>query len=155
MGKRYSANMAPKQQCPSILWANTCGTSRVKVVKLKHFRSIKHDWKEVIANTKRWMIANDEIENTWVYNTRILFHDFFTFCAGSHLNQVKHFPQIQTGKPNIQCYAVRIKINAMTLRICCTSLSKKTAATWRIVPVSKWLKTMVSKSPNWGCSPSK
>ncbi len=28
-------------------------------------------------------------------------------------------------------------------------------ATWRIIPVSKWLITMVSKPPNWGCSPSK
>ena len=27
--------------------------------------------------------------------------------------------------------------------------------TWRIIPVSKWLTTMVSKSPNWGCSLSK
>ena len=24
---------------------------------------------------------------------------------------------------------------------------------WRIIPVSKWLITTVSKSPNWGCSP--
>ena len=27
--------------------------------------------------------------------------------------------------------------------------------TWRIIPVSKWLITMVSKSPNWGYSPYK
>ena len=27
--------------------------------------------------------------------------------------------------------------------------------TWRIIPVSKWLITMVNKSPNWGCSPYK
>ena len=27
--------------------------------------------------------------------------------------------------------------------------------TWRIIPLSKWLKTMVSKSPKWGSSPSK
>ena len=27
--------------------------------------------------------------------------------------------------------------------------------TWRIIPNSKWLITMVSKSPKWGCSPSK
>ena len=27
--------------------------------------------------------------------------------------------------------------------------------TWRIIPVSKWLITMVSKSPNWAYSPSK
>ena len=27
--------------------------------------------------------------------------------------------------------------------------------TWRIIPLSKWLVTMVSKSPNWGCSPCK
>ena len=27
--------------------------------------------------------------------------------------------------------------------------------TWRIIPFSKWLITMISKSPNWGCSPSK
>ena len=27
--------------------------------------------------------------------------------------------------------------------------------TWRIIPLSKWLIAMVSKSPNWGCSPSK
>ena len=28
--------------------------------------------------------------------------------------------------------------------------------TWRIIPFSKWLITMVSKSPNWGCgTPSK
>ena len=27
--------------------------------------------------------------------------------------------------------------------------------TWRIIPFSKWLITMVSKSPNWGCSPYK
>ena len=27
--------------------------------------------------------------------------------------------------------------------------------TWRIIPISKWLITMVSKSPNWGYSPSK
>ena len=27
--------------------------------------------------------------------------------------------------------------------------------TWRIIPLSKWLITMVSKSPNWGCSPYK
>ena len=26
---------------------------------------------------------------------------------------------------------------------------------WRIIPVSKWLITMVSKSPKWGCSPYK
>ena len=25
--------------------------------------------------------------------------------------------------------------------------------TWRIIPFNKWLITMVSKSPNWGCSP--
>ena len=28
-------------------------------------------------------------------------------------------------------------------------------ATWRIIPFCKWLITMVSKSPNWGYSPSK
>ena len=35
--------------------------------------------------------------------------------------------------------------------------SKKspTGPTWRIIPVSKWLITMVSKSPKWGYSPSK
>ena len=27
--------------------------------------------------------------------------------------------------------------------------------TWRIIPVSKWLITMVSKSPKWGYSPYK
>ena len=27
--------------------------------------------------------------------------------------------------------------------------------TWRIIPFSKWLITMVSKSPKWDCSPSK
>ena len=27
--------------------------------------------------------------------------------------------------------------------------------TWRIIPISKWLITMVSKSPKWGYSPSK
>ena len=27
--------------------------------------------------------------------------------------------------------------------------------TWRIIPFSKWLITMISKSPNWGCSLSK
>ena len=27
--------------------------------------------------------------------------------------------------------------------------------TWRIIPVTKWLITMVSKSPKWGCSPYK
>ena len=27
--------------------------------------------------------------------------------------------------------------------------------TWRTIPVSKWLITMVSKSPNWGYSPYK
>ena len=27
--------------------------------------------------------------------------------------------------------------------------------TWRIIPISKWLITMVCKSPNWGYSPSK
>ena len=32
---------------------------------------------------------------------------------------------------------------------------EKQAFTWRIIPVSKQLATMVSKSPNWGCSPSK
>ena len=26
------------------------------------------------------------------------------------------------------------------------------STTWRIIPFSKWLITMVSKSPNWGCS---
>ena len=57
-------NNVPHGSYSGILWANTCGTSRVKVEKLKHFRYIKHDWKEVIANTKRWMIENDEIENT-------------------------------------------------------------------------------------------
>ena len=29
------------------------------------------------------------------------------------------------------------------------------AGTWRIIPVSKWLITMVSKSPKWDCSPYK
>ena len=28
-------------------------------------------------------------------------------------------------------------------------------ATWRIIPFSKWLITMVNKSPKWDCSPSK
>ena len=28
-------------------------------------------------------------------------------------------------------------------------------STWRIIPFSKWLITMVSKSPKWGYSPSK
>ena len=28
-------------------------------------------------------------------------------------------------------------------------------STWRIIPVSKWLITMVSKSIKWGCSPCK
>ena len=27
--------------------------------------------------------------------------------------------------------------------------------TWRIIPVCKWMITMVSTSPKWGCSPSK
>ena len=31
----------------------------------------------------------------------------------------------------------------------------KWCGTWRIIPFSKWLITMVSKSPNWGYSPSK
>ncbi len=26
---------------------------------------------------------------------------------------------------------------------------------WRIIPITKWLTTMVIKSPNWGCSPHK
>ena len=30
-----------------------------------------------------------------------------------------------------------------------------TTSTWRIIPVSKWLVSMVSKSAEWGCSPSK
>ena len=34
-------------------------------------------------------------------------------------------------------------------------LSGGSAATWRIIPVSKWLITMVSKCPKWGCSPPK
>ena len=29
------------------------------------------------------------------------------------------------------------------------------STTWRIIPVSKWLETMVSKSPKWGYSPYK
>ena len=29
------------------------------------------------------------------------------------------------------------------------------SVTWRIIPFSKWLVIMVSKSPNWGYSPSK
>ena len=33
--------------------------------------------------------------------------------------------------------------------------SRTTKKTWRIIPFSKWLITMVSKSPNWGYSPSK
>ena len=33
--------------------------------------------------------------------------------------------------------------------------SNKDGGAWRIIPVSKWLITMVSKSPNWGYSPSK
>ena len=28
-------------------------------------------------------------------------------------------------------------------------------STWRIIPFSQWFVTMVGKSPNWGCSPSK
>ncbi len=32
--------------------------------------------------------------------------------------------------------------------------NQNTGISWRIIPVSK-LATMVSKSPNWGCSPSK
>ena len=31
----------------------------------------------------------------------------------------------------------------------------KQILTWRIIPFSKWLKTMISKSPKWGYSPSK
>ena len=31
----------------------------------------------------------------------------------------------------------------------------KSRFTWMIIPVSKWLIAMVSKSPKWGCSPSK
>ena len=30
-----------------------------------------------------------------------------------------------------------------------------TLATWRVIPVSNSLAAMVSKPPNWGCSPSK
>ncbi len=33
--------------------------------------------------------------------------------------------------------------------------SPNTNHAWRIIPVRKWLITMVSKSPNWGCSNSK
>ena len=29
---------------------------------------------------------------------------------------------------------------------------KEDPSTWRIIPFSKWLITMVSKSPKWGCS---
>ena len=32
---------------------------------------------------------------------------------------------------------------------------RKGAGTWRIIPLSKWLVTMVSKSLKWSCSPSK
>ena len=32
---------------------------------------------------------------------------------------------------------------------------KKIRYTWRIIPISKWLIIMFSKSPNWRCSPSK
>ena len=32
---------------------------------------------------------------------------------------------------------------------------QKDGTTWRIIPVSKWLITMVSKSPKWGYSPYK
>ena len=31
----------------------------------------------------------------------------------------------------------------------------KLPTTWRIIPFSKWLITMGSKFPNWGCFPSK
>ena len=36
-----------------------------------------------------------------------------------------------------------------------TPLLEDPRITWRIIPVSKWLITMVSKSPKWGCSPYK
>ena len=36
-----------------------------------------------------------------------------------------------------------------------TSRGPSCRATWRIIPVSKWLITMVSKSPKWGYSPYK
>ena len=41
-----------------------------------------------------------------------------------------------------------------SLRVCCL-LPNHPNHTWRIIPFSKWLITMVSKSPNWGDSPSK
>ena len=33
--------------------------------------------------------------------------------------------------------------------------TKKKESAWMIIPVTKWLTTLVSKSPKWGCSPSK
>ena len=34
-------------------------------------------------------------------------------------------------------------------------LNEARGVAWRIIPVSKWLVTMVSKSPKWGYSPYK
>ena len=42
-----------------------------------------------------------------------------------------------------------------TPRVTSLEMDAKRLPTWRIIPVSKWLITMVSKSPNWGYSPYK
>ena len=38
---------------------------------------------------------------------------------------------------------------------CLSTKELQWVTAWMIIPVSKWSITMVSKSPNWGCSPSK
>ena len=61
---------------------------------------------------------------------------FYGTCIGKNTINKEYGPGIVTS----MCFSASL--------IICKS-------TWRIIPFSKWSITIVSKSPKWGCFPSK
>ena len=106
-----------------------------------------------------------------LYSTHLLFHihtTYFVHTMLSHLNIEKKWkltilnlfhlsPQNATKRASTPLKTIRAVLHQPCLFIWNERRHPTTSslAAWRIIPVSKWLITIVSKSPKWGYSPYK
>ena len=90
--------------------------------------------------------------------------DVFGLCQGQHPYLDYYIYSSFTENPSNQCLihskqdcmnCLNSCVDAFAGGSCCDVWWCFWNPTWRIIPFSKWLITMISKSPNWGCSPSK
>ena len=90
--------------------------------------------------------------------------DVFDLCQGQHPYLDYYIYSSFTENPSNQCLihskqdcmnCLNSCVDAFAGGSCCDVWWCFWNPTWRIIPFSKWLITMVSKSPTWGCSPSK